>query len=442
MPESSARRFAERVVRSVSARGRRLARPFVRAARAFRSEPPRPDPFASRLDPAGPVLVPIPPIVEVPAIGGGRLTLLMPGLEMGRMTGGPNTALNLIARLGEHGVHLRIVATLAALDPEPDLVREHIAHLAGRSLAPDVELGEVSLTEPLEVAPDDIFVATSWQTAHIAEVARLHTTAPAFIYLIQDFEAGFFAFSTNHSLALATYRLPIRAVFNTALLRDHFVTHRIGSFGRSGSEVPWTSFEPAVDQGLFRRATEPPDDGRRRLLFYGRPRNERNLFDIGLRALRLAVDGGGLDPARWEVLSLGAEIPELDLGHGRLLQPAPWMDYPAYAAFVSHSDVMLSLMLSPHTSYPPLEMAAAGGRVVTNVFSVKTADVLQAISPRIDAVEPDPEALAAAILRATAAAETGATEPAGISLPSTWDEAFEATIPWLLETIAELRRGP
>ena len=78
---------------------------------------------------------------------------------------------------------------------------------------------------------------------------------------------------------------------------------------------------------------------------------------------------------------------------------------------------------------------------MTNVFSVKTADVFRAISPRIDAVEPDPEALAAAILRATAVAEAGATEPDAISLPSTWDEAFEATIPWLLETIAELKRG-
>jgi hypothetical protein len=426
-------------VRRVGRGAKRVARPFVRAGRAFVGGGSRADTFADRRDPSGPVLVPIPPIVPVPPAGDGRVTLLMPRLEMARMTGGPNTALNLVSRLAEHGIPLRILSSIGPLDDRPDLVRSHIGLLAGRELGPEVQLAAVSDEEPLEVAPDDIFVATAWQTAHIAEAARRQTHAEAFIYLIQDFEAGFFAHSTRYALALATYRMPYRAVFNESLLHDYFVAHRIGPFGPT-STVGWTSFEPAVDRELFRPARSAVGR-RRRLVFYGRPRNERNCFDMGLRALRLAVAAGALDPATWDVVSVGAEVPALDLGAGRVLRPTPWMDYAEYGEFVSRSDVMLSLMISPHTSYPPLEMAAAGGRVVTNVFSVKTGDALRAISPLIDPVEADADALAEAIVRVTRAAEAddGAGDPEATAIPATWDEAFASTIPWLIGTIDELR---
>ena len=68
------------------------------------------------------------------------------------------------------------------------------------------------------------------------------------------------------------------------------------------------------------------------------------------------------------------------------------MEYGAYAQFVADSDVMLALMLSPHRGYQALEMAAVGGRVVTNVFGTKSADALLSMSPLIDAVEPEGEA--------------------------------------------------
>ena len=417
----------------------------MRAARAFVGRtPPRRDPFADRRDPSGPVLVEIPPIVEVPATGTGRVTLLMPTLLMARMTGGPNTALNLVGRLARHDVPLRILASLGPMDDQPDLVRAHVERLAGQPLGPGSTLDAVGADRPLEVAPDDVFVATAWPTAHIANAARARSGAPAFVYLIQDFEAAFFAHSTKYALAMATYRMPFHAVFNEALLRQWFIENRVGAFG-SDPVPPSTSFEPAVDRALFardRRAEPTAPPRRRRLLFYGRPANERNCFDLGLRALRIAVARGALPADAWEVVSIGAAIPELDLGGGRSLQPAPWMEYGAYARFVADSDVMLALMLSPHTGYPALEMAAAGGRVVTNVFGTKSADALLAMSPLIDGVEPEADAVADALVRATAGPATeDAPAPPSSIVPDSWDEAFAATIPWLLDTVATLRAG-
>ena len=37
-------------------------------------------------------------------------------------------------------------------------------------------------------------------------------------------------------------------------------------------------------------------------------------------------------------------------------------------------------MLSPHPSYPPLEMAASGGVAVTTVYANKDADALSKVS--------------------------------------------------------------
>jgi O-antigen biosynthesis protein len=434
---SSTRPTRRPVVQAV----RTTLRPFARAVRAFRGvQPPPPDPFKRFRDPRGPSIVAIPPLVRVAAIGGtGRVTLLVPGLEMARMTGGPNTALNLVARLAEHGVALRFVAALTRLDDDPADVQAHIEQLSGVELASEVELVEVGTTIPLEVAPDDIFIATSWPTAHIAERARRLTAAPAFVYLIQDYEPGFYPFSTSYALAAATYRMPTRAIFNERLLLDHFRKERIGRFGDEDPAATrtWTSFEPAVDRRLFRPG--PHAAAHRRLLFYARPGNQRNCFDLGLRALRMAVAEGAFRPEEWEIASIGATIPALDLGGGRTLKPTPWMSYSDYATYIAESDVMLSLMLSPHTSYPPLEMAATGGRVVTNVFSVKTAEAMQAISPSIDAVEPDPDAVAAALVRAERAAAGG--QPAwdeSFALPASWDDAFRDTVPWLVATLAEL----
>jgi hypothetical protein len=60
----------------------------------------------------------------------------------------------------------------------------------------------------------------------------------------------------------------------------------------------------------------------------------------------------------------------------------------------------LSLMLSPHPSYPPLEMAAFGLKVVTNRFGPKDLSVYGSAIEAVDALTP--EQLAAAIARATA----------------------------------------
>jgi hypothetical protein len=90
-------------------------------------------------------------------------------------------------------------------------------------------------------------------------------------------------------------------------------------------------------------------------------------------------------------------------------------------------------MLSPHPSYPTLEMAAASRPVVTTAFKGKSATGLAAVSPNIIAVEPNVEAMVAGLQ--TAVKMEGDELSAGITYPSSWRESFATIIPRLLQDV-------
>jgi beta-1,2-rhamnosyltransferase WsaF-like protein len=122
-----------------------------------------------------------------------------------------------------------------------------------------------------------------------------------------------------------------------------------------------------------------------------------------------------------------------------MLRAEPWLDYAGYAAFLGDTDLLVSLMLSPHTSYPPLEMAASGGHVVTNTFGGKSAEALRVLGPTIHAAPAALEPLVGVLTEAVAAVERADAPPAATAIPASWDVALRDVTPWLLATIAELR---
>jgi beta-1,2-rhamnosyltransferase WsaF-like protein len=418
---------------------RRVRRAVRRARRALRGEARKqpspskpvvpPNPASSPTQPQ-----PEPPLIPAPEIqvqdAAGRtpeLIVLLPSLELAQLTGGPNTALHLGARVAARGIPVRFVATHGNVEATSGALAAHLARLAGgtgRALPVSFE-SVLGTGRHLRLARHDTVVATWWPTAYLADAAIERAGAPDFVYLIQDFEPAFYPWSTNYALAEATYSMPIRAIFNSGLVHAHFVAAGIGRFKGESNAPAAIAFEPAVDATLYRPR---PRSGRRRLLFYARPSKPRNLFPLGLRALREAADGGTFRD--WDLRSIGEHVPDQQLGGGAVLRPTPWRDIKGYAKLLGTSDVLLSLMLSPHPSYPPLEMAASGGVVVTNTFGVKTAEELARISPRIRAVEPEVGALAAA-LRGAVATPRDASPPQ-FGLPGSWDIALEPVIDWVL----------
>ena len=105
-------------------------------------------------------------------------------------------------------------------------------------------------------------------------------------------------------------------------------------------------------------------------MVYGRPGIPRNAFPAivdGLRAWR-ASDSNATG---WNIISVGEAHPDIDLGGGSTLHSIGKLDLDAYAALLRGSAIGVSLMVSPHPSYPPLEMAHLGMLVLTNGFGAK-----------------------------------------------------------------------
>lgn len=369
------------------------------------------------------------------------LNVLQPVLAPDAMTGGPNTIVLLAALTAEAGIPVRIVTNRPGHRTDPAWFASHVRSLLGRAPPPGLQVAAASdPAAPVAVGADDLWLATHWTTAQGVRPVLPRMRRSWLLYLVQDFEPGFYAWSSNYALALETYAMPHRAMINEAFLAEHLRRQAPGCYADPAFlEAKCAVFEPAVDRRVFYPpALSPgPPSRPRRLLFYARPTNARNMMGLGLQALRAAVKQGAFAGA-WEFVSIGGRgsLPEIALGGGRALRPAPWASYADYADSLRQADVLLCPMLSPHTSYPVLEMAACGGVAVTNSFGPKTAQALHALSPDIIGAPPTVQGFVDGLR--DAAARGGGTRQDRLTLASGWDEVLRPLAGWAAAAVREL----
>jgi len=251
------------------------------------------------------------------------------------------------------------------------------AQATGQSATPPVPGSpaappSASLEPPsIPVGQRDVFVATFWPTALFAIETRAwqattYGSAPkSFAYVIQDFEPGFYPRSAQQLLAQATYESPKStiAIFNTNVLQRAFHDHGL-RFARE------YVFEPRLAPGLLDALVAPPIPRARRIVVYGRPSKARNGFGLivdGLRAWRATYEHA----SDWTVVSAGEQHHDIDLGHDTVLRSVGKLSFAEYADLLRSSAIGVSLMISPHPSYPPLEMSHLGLLVLTNRYDEK-----------------------------------------------------------------------
>lgn len=368
-----------------------------------------------------------------------KLQILLPSVKKEHATGGPNTAFMLGVLLAQRGIRVGFISTSTPPDSDLGAISSHLKTLTGfRPEQFSIEFADASdPNNPLRVGHNDVFLATAWWTAQAAHSVLSGTHSNRFYYLIQDFEPLFHAASENWCQALETYAFDHVPIINTTLLRDFLRDEAIGRFADSDFADKALAFEPAVDHTHFHAATRSRN-APRRLLFYARPTiAQRNLFGMGVAALKAAVTAGLFGDGGWEFLGIGEHFDAVPLGRGFTLAPAPWLNFEGYAAQMRGADVLLSLMLSPHPSYPPLEMAACGGTVVTTVFGSKTAERLADLSPNIIGVEPSVKSLAWGLQRAIRRSDDTRAIAPPLGLPSTWQQSMAPILPRLLEELAK-----
>jgi hypothetical protein len=141
--------------------------------------------------------------------------------------------------------------------------------------------------------------------------------------------------------------------------------------------------------------------------------------------------------AGWEVVSAGMAHPPTPFAPGRAIRSLGKLSLEAYADLLRTTGVGISLMSSPHPSYPPLEMAHFGIRTVTNRYANK--DLGGAHDNIISIPDIDAATVAEALARACAAFE--AAPDAGWAATSHMP-AFLDPAPWpFLDNVAgELKR--
>lgn len=308
---------------------------------------------------------------------GKRLNLLLPSINPEDVYGGIATALKFYNRLKDE---MSCDGRIIVLDARPrfDELDASFNGYAAVALGddPELPLQIVSAVDRqsamLPFTDNDLFICTCWWSSFclqqsLAEYMESGYKINPVLYLIQDYEPGFYSWSTSYVLAESTYRSPVPtiAIFNSEELHEHFV-----SLGYSfESEF---MFKPFLNASLASALSRY--DGavgkRRQILVYGRPGTERNAFSLIVETLRLWIEMED-SSAQWEFISAGEEHAPVYLGKGRYLTSVGKLSLEEYARTLAESYAGLSYMISPHPSYPPLEMAAFGVHVITNSYGCK-----------------------------------------------------------------------
>jgi len=337
---------------------------------------------------------------------GPRLSVVTDGVGAASLFGGVGTALVLSALLANRmGATLRLITRN---DP-PD------ASAVGRVLAAN----GVALEMPLEVvfAPaiggrelpisdEDYFLSTSWWTtrALLSSVRR-----DRLAYLLQEDERMFYPHGDDRVRCEQTMcESGLMVVVNSQLLFDHLANSRdaIPDLAERGE---W--FEPAFPAAG--RTVAPLDASRRqKLFFYARPNNLRNLFHTGLEAISDAIAAGTLHPAEWDIHLVGKDVPDLLFPRGVRPRRIEGLDWNDYHRLVASMDAGIALMDTPHPAYPPLDLAAHGAAVLTNMHGLKTD--LSRYSRNILLEQPDAASLGRGIARLVALARDHATRSANV----------------------------
>lgn len=294
-----------------------------------------------------------------------RLNVVTDSVGPSSLFGGVATALILGTQLANRmGAILRLIT----LSEPPD------ARVLNDVLSPN----ELKLDGPFETihmprdsvmsfpfGAEDIFLTTSWWSTH-AVLRAIEVTKV--IYLLQEDERMFYGYGDQRLLCSETLEHhELTTVVNTQLLYTHLTTGEQAIRGLS-TRALW--FEPAFVGGS--EAVVNEGARKRRLLFYSRPKNLRNLFWRGSEAICQAIERGVLEPDAWEFYFVGKDTPKFSLPRGATSHVVEGMNWSQYQRFVGTMDAALVLMDTPHPSYPPLDMAASGVAVLTNRHGIKT----------------------------------------------------------------------
>ncbi len=321
-----------------------------------------------------------------------RINILLPSINKEHVFGGISTAINFFKELQNNlpeEFSYRVIITDASASYTIDTFNKY--KIVNMTQDSDEKYQLVFVNDrygkALPIWENDIFIATAWWTAYNAkELIRIQNNFYGnsfnLIYFIQDFEPGFYQWSSRYALAESTYKDEVKtiAVINSKELNDFMKIKKYPFF-----ETYY--FVPKLNQKLKEFLPKLSEIKKvNRILVYGRPSVVRNAFEIVVNSLKVFVQNENVK--HWEFISLGEKHRDIDLGNGNKLISKGKVSLEEYADYLLTSKIGLSLMISPHPSYPPLEMAFFGLKTITNSYENKNLSYMHENIVNVDDLRP------------------------------------------------------
>lgn len=367
------------------------------------------------------------PIVSVRVPGRSlRVNLVLDSLEPSNLFGGNATALIIATLLAnKEKLPLRIITRRDRRNPRSyrafiQLMRLKLPEKV--EFFSDYDRALVAYPQVMDVSEEDLFFSTSWWSTKAVEQINVR---PKIFYILQEVESLFYPHGDEHLLAESVLGgKGVHYLINTPLLLDYY-----RSAGYTAVVENATAFEPAFPKHLFapqERVFQPKK--RYKLFFYARPVNPRNLFYTGLRLIEEAFTLGILKKEEWDICFAGSDLSSVIFSNGVRPTFLGVMSWERYAAFLQEVDLALALMYTPHPSYPPLDVVASGGVVLTNKMYNKQE---LHYSKNIIMEKLDRESLLAGLKRAIALAQSPVERAANFKenqLSSCWEASLEAPL--------------
>jgi lipopolysaccharide biosynthesis protein len=307
-----------------------------------------------------------------------RLSAILPTMKPEKIYGGITTALAVIREIADHmgeDIDLRILITSDTVDrPSVEALTARL-HRSFTHAGPREDVAGNTIVgiaeaqhEPISVRAREMYISTAWWTADLGfrlidQQRSMFNANPLMAYIIQDYEPGFYNWSNHYALADATYRRPDEtiAIINSEELAG-FMQSRHTFFEQQ--YVPY-QLHPTLSRLIAPTVPE------RLILAYGRPSVNRNCFELLCEGLRVWQGRNPRVNTGYEIVFAGEEFGTERLRGLENARTVGKMSIEEYAVTLNRACAGVSLMVSPHPSYPPLEMASAGCMTVTNRYEGK-----------------------------------------------------------------------
>lgn len=320
------------------------------------------------------------------------IVLVLPALDLSSIYAGVKTALEVGLKIAEEtGRPLRVVPFRGG-QSESDRVSlvTAISNMTERSsTSTPVSVHSVLELASMPTHDEDLWVVTHWTTAHAAQVAVAAGLLwpDRIVYLVQDYEPGFSAWSTHFAAASATYHAGFHLLVNSM---------PVAAYLRQVEGItipPEHVFHPQLDLARLAQCSRDRLLGdTTRILFYGRPSKPRNMFDLGVASLK-ALSRRVPTTTDLTIFSAGEAHQDIALPNGRVIRSLGKLPWDDYYSVLSGTDVVFNLQMSPHPSHLPLDALAAGASAVSNDLG----EFRSKLHPNLHVAPAEPSALAAAL---------------------------------------------